>query len=348
VKRYIHFVILLILCTCLFIPKSVQSQDPFSNKGCVFCLQAVPKCKPNQKLIPQTCEKCAHCVDIEEKIEQEETTKNQCGPICCLEYEKCLVVDDPKDGVADFKCIPLYGSSGNINEECKCPDGYKWTGSNCISKTELEFCTSNFNPVCGCDGMTYSNSCVAMQNGIKIFTKGKCPELISCETNDDCPSGVCDDGTKYKKYSCIENKCRELFFEHDLCGLNETNCCSAKTRIRTAGIEKEILQIMIGDLVLTDNKKTVRVSKVKKEKSKKQKILKVKLNDATILEISPEHPTADGRKFKDLKPSDKLDGRLVVESQIVPYFYKYTYDILPDSKTGNYYANGVLVGSTLK
>lgn len=60
------------------------------------------------------------------------------------------------------------------NKKCKCPQGKKWNGKKCIKKTGDEVCITLFDPVCGCDGMTYSNSCNANQNGIKKFTSGEC------------------------------------------------------------------------------------------------------------------------------------------------------------------------------
>ncbi len=38
-----------------------------------------------------------------------------------------------------------------------------------------EVCTQQYEPVCGCDGTTYGNSCVAAMAGAKIDKSGECP-----------------------------------------------------------------------------------------------------------------------------------------------------------------------------
>jgi hypothetical protein len=66
------------------------------------------------------------------------------------------------------------------------------------------------------------------------------------------------------------------------------------------------------------------------------------------MDISPGHPTADGRRFADLRSGDRLDGALIVSARIVPYRFAFTYDILPASDTATYVAFGKLIGSTLR
>ncbi len=75
-------------------------------------------------------------------------------------------------------------------------------------------------------------------------------------------------------------------------------------------------------------------------------IIRITLNDGRSVEVSPGHPTTDGRTIGELKVGDTLDGGTVVSVTAVPYS-GFTFDILPDSGSGFYRANGILLKSTL-
>lgn len=76
-------------------------------------------------------------------------------------------------------------------------------------------------------------------------------------------------------------------------------------------------------------------------------IVHVTLGDGRELWASPGHPTADGRSLRDIKVGDLLDGARVTHIERIPYDGSATYDVLPSGSTGFYWANGILMGSTL-
>ncbi len=73
----------------------------------------------------------------------------------------------------------------------------------------------------------------------------------------------------------------------------------------------------------------------------------LRLVDGRELWASPGHRTADGRPLGGLAVGEALDGSQIVVWELVPYSGDRTYDLLPAGPTGDYWANGILLASTL-
>lgn len=142
----------------------------------------------------------------------------------CLEEEYCKKADGDSDGEGEcshrpdncpFLLKPVCGCDGltypnsctaatngvNVdyygeckdctsNAECSVGELCKKEAGDCYEKgicnERPDACIQVSDPVCGCDGITYSNPCMAELNGINIDHYGECNE---CVENDECSEG---------------------------------------------------------------------------------------------------------------------------------------------------------------
>ena len=130
-------------------------------------------------------------------------------------------------------------------------------------------------------------------------------------------------------------------------------CLSENTVIDTPNGPVNVKDLKTGMTVLTQDssghKQTGIILKTGRTLVPQNHIMvHVVLSDTRELYVSPNHPTADGRLFGELLVGDTLDGSKVKSADQVPYNGTYTYDILPSGHTGFYWADGILVASTLK
>jgi hypothetical protein len=130
----------------------------------------------------------------------------------------------------------------------------------------------------------------------------------------------------------------------------QSKCAAPTTRIATPSGPRAISTLAVGDLVYSLDQGgvvAVPILRVTRIPVSGHHVARVTLNDGAVLEISEGHPTADGRLFRDLGPGDRLGTKAVAGVESVPYRFAFTFDILPASDSGTYFAEGALIGSTL-
>ena len=76
-------------------------------------------------------------------------------------------------------------------------------------------------------------------------------------------------------------------------------------------------------------------------------VVRLVLDDRRIVRASPGHPLLDGRLLGTVNVGDKVDGATVVSATLEPYDGGSTFDLLTDSTTHAYVADGIPLGSTL-
>ncbi|HEX3325798.1 MAG TPA: Hint domain-containing protein [Actinomycetota bacterium] len=128
-------------------------------------------------------------------------------------------------------------------------------------------------------------------------------------------------------------------------------CLATGVLIATPRGNVHVQDIRVGMRVWTTDKRGHRIAGVVLETGHMQaplghEVVRLTLADGRTLTVSPGHPTADGRTVAALEAGDRYDGAVVARATLIPYA-GFTWDLLPSGPTGTYFANRVLLGSTL-
>lgn len=129
-------------------------------------------------------------------------------------------------------------------------------------------------------------------------------------------------------------------------------CLAASTLIATPDGAVRVIDIQRGMLVWTTTRDGRRVAEPVLEVGNTQVpsghlMVHLKLVDGRELLASPGHRVAGGRALGTLAIGDTLDGSKIKLWELVPYSGERTYDLLPAGTTGMYWANGILLSTTL-
>lgn len=129
-------------------------------------------------------------------------------------------------------------------------------------------------------------------------------------------------------------------------------CLEAGTRIATPYGEVAAAAVEPGDLVWTIEPGGRRVAApvdrvVRRATPGPHLMLRLALSDGRVLVAAGAHPTVDGRYLGELRTGQRYDGATITSTGWVGSTAPATYDVLPAGSTAGYWANGILVGSTL-
>ncbi len=163
------------------------------------------------------------------------------------------------------------------------------------------------------------------------------------------PLGSCPPGYVYygMPLGCITQQQAEYCRTHS-CPI----CLTSTSKILTPAGEVDVKLVKVGTIVWTINKEGHKIeAPVLKVGSTKvplyHQVIDLKLKDKRELLVSPGHPTINNKTVSQLKVGDKYDGSIVSNTFLVSYYGQRTYDLLPAGDTGFYYANDILMASTL-
>ncbi len=228
-----------------------------------------------------------------------------------------------------------------------CPDTPAKAGAACADPT-LQ-CSYDDGTVCACSACDGGNA-------YPICRTIDPPAWACVKPSDGCPNpppqagSACADPNLQCGTSCeLPIRCESGAWQY---GQEQCPICAAPdTPIATPTGDRPIADLRVGDLVYSVDQGAivpVPVARIGSTPVAHHQVLRLTLSDGAVIEISPGHPLANGKPLSSLSAGAELDEQHRVRSiELIPYLHERTYDILPSSSSGTYFAAGALLGSTM-